>query len=39
VEGSCEHVNESLGSTNVGKFLNSCTTGDFSRRVQLHGVG
>jgi hypothetical protein len=23
---------------NVGKFLSSCTTGSFSRRVQLHGV-
>jgi hypothetical protein len=21
---------------NVGKFLSSCTTGDFSRRAQLH---
>jgi hypothetical protein len=24
---------------NVGKFLSSCTTGGFSRRAQLHGVG
>jgi hypothetical protein len=23
---------------NVGKFLNSCATGGFSRRAQLHGV-
>jgi hypothetical protein len=23
---------------NVDKFLNSCTTGGFSRRAQLHGV-
>jgi hypothetical protein len=23
---------------NVGKFLSSCTTGGFSRRVQVHGV-
>jgi hypothetical protein len=23
---------------NVGKFFNSCTTGGFSRRAQLHGV-
>jgi hypothetical protein len=23
---------------NFGKFLSRCTTGDFSRRVQLHGV-
>jgi hypothetical protein len=24
---------------NVGKFLNGCTTGGFSRRDQFHGVG
>jgi hypothetical protein len=24
---------------NFGKFLNSCTTGGFSRRAQLHAVG
>jgi hypothetical protein len=23
----------------VGKILSSCTTGGFSRRAQLHGVG
>jgi hypothetical protein len=23
---------------NVGKFLSSCASGDFSRRSQLHGV-
>jgi hypothetical protein len=23
---------------NVGKFLSSCTTGDFSIRAHLHGV-
>jgi hypothetical protein len=23
---------------NAGKFLNSCKTGGFSRRAQLHGV-
>jgi hypothetical protein len=23
---------------NVGKFLSSCTTGDFSRRARFHGV-
>jgi hypothetical protein len=23
---------------NVGKFLNRCATGGFSRRAQLHGV-
>jgi hypothetical protein len=23
---------------NIGKFLSSCTTGDFSRKVQLHEV-
>jgi hypothetical protein len=23
---------------NLGKFLRYCTTGDFSRRAQLHGV-
>jgi hypothetical protein len=23
---------------NVGKFLNGCATGGFSRRAQLHGV-
>jgi hypothetical protein len=23
---------------NVGKFLSSCTTGGFSRRIHLHGV-
>jgi hypothetical protein len=24
--------------SNVWKFLNSCTTGGFSRRAQLHGI-
>jgi hypothetical protein len=24
--------------SNLGKFLNSCTTGGFSIRAQLHGV-
>jgi hypothetical protein len=27
-----------LAKSNVGKFLSSCTTGGFSRRVQLHEV-
>jgi hypothetical protein len=26
-------------SQNIGKFLSSCTTGDFSRRAQVHEVG
>jgi hypothetical protein len=38
VEGSCEHGNELSGSIKCWKFLSSCTTGSFSRRVQLHGV-
>jgi hypothetical protein len=38
VEDSCEHGNDPSGSKNVGKFLSSCTTGNFSRRAQLHGV-
>jgi hypothetical protein len=32
VEGFCEHGNKLSGSTNIGKFLNSCATGGFSRR-------
>jgi hypothetical protein len=36
VEGSCEHGNEPSGPQNAGKFLNSCTTGGFSRTTQLH---
>jgi hypothetical protein len=38
VEGSCEHGNDSSGTINVGKFLNGCTTGSFSRRAQIHEV-
>jgi hypothetical protein len=35
VEGCCEQGNESSGSI---KCLSGCTTGDFSRRAQLHEV-
>jgi hypothetical protein len=37
VEGSCEHDNELSGSIKFGKFFSSCTTGGFTRRVQVHG--
>jgi hypothetical protein len=38
VEGSCKHSNEPWGSIHVGKFLSSCSSGDFSRRAQLNEV-
>jgi hypothetical protein len=38
VEESCECGNEHLDS-NTEKYLSSCTTGDLSRRAQLHAVG
>jgi hypothetical protein len=38
VEGSSEHGMNLRVPLNAGKFLSSCTTGDFSRRVQLHEV-
>jgi hypothetical protein len=38
VEGSCEHGNETSGSLNVGTFVSSFSTGDFSRRTQLQEV-
>jgi hypothetical protein len=31
-----EHGNEPSGSIKCCEFLNSCTTGGFSRRAQLH---
>lgn len=34
--GSCEHGNEPSVSIKCWKFLSSCATGAFSRRVQLH---
>jgi hypothetical protein len=30
-----EHGNEPFGSLNAGKYLSSCTIGNFSRRDQL----
>jgi hypothetical protein len=38
VEDSFERGNETSGSIKVGKFLNSCVTGGFSRRAQLYEV-
>jgi hypothetical protein len=35
MEGSCEHGNKPSYSIKW-KFLSSCTTGGFSRSVQLH---
>jgi hypothetical protein len=31
-------VRKCLVSSNVGKFLSSCTNGDFSRKAQLHEI-
>jgi hypothetical protein len=33
-----KHGNKVWLPYNIGKFLNSCATGSFLRRVQLHGV-
>jgi hypothetical protein len=33
-----DHQEDQDADGRIGKFLNSCTTGDFSRRAQLHGV-
>jgi hypothetical protein len=38
VASSCELGNEVSGSIKCWKFLNSRTTGGFSRRAQLHEV-
>jgi hypothetical protein len=38
VEVSCEDGNVPLGSIKVGKLLNGCTTGGFSRKAQLREV-
>jgi hypothetical protein len=37
-KGSCKLGMKLWASENAGKYFSSCTTGSFSRRVQLHGI-